>query len=85
MTTDTAPNLSDIYSFQRFVAEVWTPQGLGTEYNLRWFLRYREKNGLLASGAVVEKFTPGAQRPRLYINKPKFAAWLAESDHQAAA
>lgn len=71
---------SSLYPLTRFVAEVWQPQGFGTEQSLRWLLRYRTANGLLKSGAVIEKRTPGAARPRLYINAQNFAAWLAKSD-----
>jgi hypothetical protein len=48
-------------------------------------LRYRATNGLLKSGAVIEKRTPGATRPRIYIHGTKFAAWLATSDTSGAA
>jgi hypothetical protein len=75
---------ADLYPLTRFIAEVWQPQGFGTEQSLRWLLRYRTENGLMQSGAVIEKRTPGAARPRLFVNAPKFAAWLAESDQAAA-
>lgn len=71
------PDLSDLMPFRRFAAEVWEPQKLGSENSLRWLLRYRQKNGLLSSGAVVELRTPGATRPRLFINRPRFAEWMA--------
>jgi len=74
-----ADALGHIYPFGKF-ATLFERQGLGTEFSLRWLVRYREQNGLLASGAVIEKRTPGHQRPRLFINAPKFAAWMAQSD-----
>lgn len=73
---DTAPDLGDFETFKRFAA-AFERQGLGTEHGLRWLARFREKNGLLESGAMVELVTPGARRPRLLVNRPRFAAWLA--------
>ncbi|WP_295887667.1 hypothetical protein [uncultured Thiohalocapsa sp.] len=81
----TAPvQITDIYPFRRFVREVWEAQGLGTEHSLRWLVRHRHANGLLACGAIIEKRTPGSGRPLLYIHGPRFAAWLATTDAEAA-
>jgi hypothetical protein len=76
--------MSDIRPFRRFLVEYFEPQGHGGEFALRWLVRFRAQNGLLASGAVIEKRTPGSSRPRLYFNVPKFANWLATSDQAAA-
>lgn len=76
----TAPALTDYVGLQRFIMEVWEAQGLGSADSLRWMLRHRRGNGMLESGAIVEKRTPGRATPRLFVNVPKFAAWLAESD-----
>jgi hypothetical protein len=85
-TTDaTAPVLiTDIYPFRRYAREVWEPQGLGTEHSLRWLVRHRHVNGLLACGAIIEKRTPGSGRPLLYVHAPRFATWMATSDAEAA-
>lgn len=78
-TTTETPSLGDIYPFARF-ATIYEKQGLGTEFSLRWLIRFRRQNGLMASGAVIEKRTPGSSRPRIFINAPRFAVWLATSD-----
>lgn len=81
----TAPvDIRDIYPFRGYVRDVWEAQGLGTEHSLRWLARHRHDNGLLACGAMVEKRTPGSGRPLLYVHGPRFAAWLATSDTEAA-
>lgn len=74
-----APALGDIVPFKKF-AQQFERQGLGTEFSLRWLVRFRAQNGMLKSGAVIEKRTPGAARPKLFINAPKFASWLATTD-----
>ena len=79
-----ADALGHIYPLRKFAAK-YEREGLGTEFSLRWKLRFREQNGLLESGAVIEKRTPGHQRPRLFVNAPKFAAWMAQSDHDRGA
>jgi hypothetical protein len=79
-----APALEDFIPFQKFVSECERLE-LGTEFSLRWLLRYRKQNGMLAAGAVVELRTPGTKRPRLIINRRRFAAWLANQSTGAAA
>jgi hypothetical protein len=71
-----ADQLSDFVPLVAFARE-YERQGLGTKDSLRWLARYRAQNGLLKTGAVVELRTPGARRPRLLINRPRFVAWLA--------
>lgn len=83
MTPHTA-DLSDFVAFKPFARE-FADRGLGTEDTLRWLTRYRRENGLLSSGAIVEILTPGARRPRLFVNRPKFAAWLAAPPHPSQA
>lgn len=76
------PDLSHFETFRQFAA-AFERQGLGSEQSLRWLCRFRHGNGLIASGAVVEVRTPGATRPRLLINIPRFAAWLAGPERQS--
>ena len=82
---DTAPALSDFSPFLVFAAE-FERQKLGSVHTLRWLVRFRTENGLLKSGAVVELRSPGATRPRLLVNRPRFTSWLASqsTDAQAA-
>lgn len=77
-------DIRDIYPFRLYAREVWVPRGLGTEHSLRWLARHRRRNGLLASGAIIEKCTPGCGRPLLFVHGPRFARWLATSDTEAA-
>lgn len=79
-----APVLEDFVPFLKFVPE-FERLKLGTEFSLRWLLRHREQNGMLKAGAVVELRTPGAKRPRIIINRRRFAAWLANQSTGAAA
>jgi hypothetical protein len=71
-----APDLTDFQTFKAFAAD-FERQKLGTEHTLRWLARYRKDNGLLASGAMVELKSTGSKKPRLLVNRPRFAAWLA--------
>lgn len=89
MTAPTDPTrpplgLSDIVPFVDFCREAEKLK-LATRSGLQWMLRYRHENGLIASGAVVEKrLNPTAKRPALFIVKPRFIAWLANDSQKAA-
>lgn len=53
--------------------------------SLRWQLNNSSSNGLDAAGAVIRKHTrPDSKRPIVYIDVPKYFAWL-RSDAKAAA
>ncbi|WP_296927940.1 hypothetical protein [Thiohalocapsa sp.] len=75
--------ITDLYPFRRYAREVWEPQGLGTEHALRWLVRHRHTNGLLACGAVIEKRPTSGKRPLILIHGRRFARWLATSDEAA--
>jgi hypothetical protein len=76
-------SLQDISPVASFIREC-ERAGTATEQQIRWWLRYRNENGLLASGAVVEKrANPKSRKPMLFIVRPRFIAWLA--NNQAAA
>jgi len=79
MDTTTGSSLDDLRTFQNFAAE-FERLGLGSEHSLRWLVRFRAENGLLESGAVIERRLPGSKRPRLFINTRRFADWFATSD-----
>ncbi|WP_295588155.1 hypothetical protein [uncultured Lamprocystis sp.] len=79
-----APDLTDFHTFKHFARD-FERQKLGSVQSLRWLARFRETNGLLASGAMVELKTPGATRPRLLVNRPRFAQWLATQSTAVAA
>ncbi len=80
--TETA--LEDFGSFPDFARECERKK-VATRSQLAWWMRYRDTNGLLSSGAIVEKrINPKARRPMLYVNRPRFVAWLAQSDAQSA-
>lgn len=52
---------------------------------LRWQLNNSASNGLDAAGAVIRKHTrPGSKRPIVYIDVPRYFAWL-RGDAKAAA
>ena len=71
--------LSDITPFPAFARQCET-QGIATKTQLQWWLRFRSENGLSQSGAIVEKRpNPRSKRPMLFVNKPRFASWLATS------
>jgi len=86
---DTTPstqglNLEDITQFADFCREC-EKRKLATRTQLQWWARYRSDNGLLASGAVVEKRpNPKSKRVMLFVVRPRFVAWLANG-HQAVA
>jgi hypothetical protein len=82
--TDQPTALKDLAPFAVFVREC-EKEGVATKGQLNWWLRYRKTNGLLSSGAIIEKkISPTARRPMLYAHRPRFAEWLSTSDTQAA-
>ncbi|NCA71463.1 MAG: hypothetical protein EOM91_15495 [Sphingobacteriia bacterium] len=85
MTDQPAPTtLEDLTPFADFMRECERKK-VATKSQLAWWLRYRDTNGLLSSGAVIEKrVSPAAKRPLLYANRSRFVAWLSHSDSQAA-
>ena len=72
-------SIEDIVPFSLFVSEC-EKKKISTKGQLQWWMRYRVENGLLESGAVVEKYVnPRSKRPVLFIVKPKFVEWLSKS------
>jgi hypothetical protein len=63
----TASALSDYQKVPTFIQD---NSHILSEGRLRWWLRHRHKNGLIACGAVVEV------EGNLYVNVPKFVAWF---------
>lgn len=73
-------SLDDIQPFARFI-EQCEKDGRATGQQLRWWSRYRNENGLMASGALVEKrFNPKSRKPQLYVVVPRFVRWMATSN-----
>ncbi len=52
----------------------------------RWDLRHRHENGLVASGAVIERFAAGTRsHPRLLVSESRLIRhWREESQARAA-
>ena len=47
---------------------------------LRWELRFRQTNGLMTIGSVIERRAdPKATRPKLLISPSRYFAWLRGS------
>lgn len=85
MTTDHPVALEDLTPFADFARELERKK-IATRSSIAWWMRYRDTNGLKASGAIIEKrVNPKARRPMLYANRARFAAWLSQSDTKAAA
>lgn len=86
MTDHPAPTtLEDLTPFADFARECERKK-VATKSQLAWWLRFRETNGLKATGAVVEKrISPNAKRSILYANRGRFVAWLSTSDTQERA
>ena len=85
-TTQAAPRLAldDIIPFVDFCREA-EKRKLATRTQLQWWMRYRRENGLIASGAIVEKRTnPKSSRPLLFVVRPRFVEWLTNSHQHAA-
>ena len=73
-------SLDDIQPFNPF-AQQCEREGTATVNQLRWWSRYRNENGLLSSGAIVEKRpNPGSKRPLLFFVKSRFVRWLSSTD-----
>lgn len=69
--------LTDIAPFSDFIREC-ERTGVATRGQLQWWARYRNENGLAASGALVERrANPKSKRPMLFCVRPRFIAWMA--------
>jgi hypothetical protein len=75
--------LTDIAPFPDFIREC-EETGVATRGQLTWWARYRHENGLIASGALVEKrVNPRSKKPMLFAVRPRFVDWLAGRDATA--
>ena len=75
----------DIVPFAKFI-RVCEQRGIATEQQLRWWARYRDVNGLIESGAMVEKRpNPTSRRPQLYVVVPRIVEWMATPSRKAGA
>ncbi len=80
----TTIDLSDISRIPDFVREC-EKQQLATKGQIQWMVRYRAENGLLASGAIVEKrINPKSRKAMLFVVRPRFVAWLSGQQVAAA-
>lgn len=53
------------------------PHIFASEQSVRWYLRDRDTNGLLETGAVVElRASKDSQRPRVFIDEARFLEWM---------
>ena len=53
------------------------PDMFPSEDSFRWYLRDRDTNGLIESGAVVEMWNnPEASRPSIRISPSNFFRWI---------
>lgn len=53
--------------------------------SLRWELRFRADNGMLADGVVLERRAdPNANRPSLLISPSRYFSWLRSGSKGAA-
>jgi hypothetical protein len=71
-------DLSDFTPFKVFASEC-EERGIHSRGQLNWLIRFREHNGLLESGAIVELCAPGSKRPRLFVNRKRWPEWLARA------
>jgi hypothetical protein len=78
-------DLADITPFSEFCREC-EKRKLATRAQLQWWMRYRRQNGLLSSGAIVErKVNPRAKKAMLFVVRPRFVEWLAASSETLSA
>ena len=50
---------------------------------VRWLLRDRQLNGLMACGAVVEVYASG-KKPALFIHAPSWFLWMQKGGQRAS-
>lgn len=73
-------SLADIQPFPTFARQC-ERDGIATTQQLRWAARYRHTNGLIESGALVEKrVNPSSRKPKLYVVVPRFVGWLSTNE-----
>ena len=73
MPTEEMP--TDLMPVAKFLSTY--PNLFESEDSFRWYLRDRENNGLLESGAVIELWNgPEATRPSIRISPSGFFCWL---------
>ena len=70
-------DLTDFVPFPDFCRQA-EKLNLATRTQLQWWMRYRHQNGLIGSGAIVEKaVNPKSSRKMLFVVRPRFIDWLA--------
>jgi hypothetical protein len=81
--TDYGDSLANVGQFALRYSHIYK-----NESRVRWLLRDRNTNGLVATGAVVEVFANG-DVPSLFIHIPSWFAWMRsggrrspQSNHQ---
>ena len=78
VSPDFGHSLQEPNAFQQEHAHLYKNGG-----QLRWLLRDRHQNGLISYGAVVEVYSTGNKRPRLYIHKPSWFRWMKAGGSRA--
>ena len=78
VSPDYGHSLQEPKDFQREHPHLYRNGG-----QLRWVLRDRRQNGLMAYGAVVEVYGTNSERPRLYIHKPSWFRWMQAGGSRA--
>lgn len=79
--TDDFPN--DYCAPKAFCAQY--PNIFPSEHSLRWELRFRHQNGLIAEGVVMEvRADPNASRGRLLVSPSRYFARLRRNQGRAA-
>ena len=68
MTTDRTLSLDDLIPATRFEREL-EQRGIATRGQFRWWVRYRDKNGL--------KVALSERHGRIFVIRPRFVEWLA--------
>ncbi len=75
---------ADWCAFRQFRKQL--PTLHASDDSLRWELRFREQNGLLAESVVIERRAdPSASRPAILISPSRYLARLKRMSRGAAA
>ena len=71
VANDYGDNLTTVEQFTDRFRHLYPNQS-----RVRYLLRERATNGLVATGAVLEVFSSGDERPKLFIHTPSWFAWM---------
>jgi len=77
------PDLKNLLTVADFARRY--PNIAASEQSVRWLLRQRHENGMIASGAAIELRTaPGQTRPRILLDPERMIPWMVRANPRSS-